>query len=137
MVVFGEMQEMGVISRKLFPACGSMCVCCPALRSRSRQPVKRYKKLIADIFPKSPVSMELYSLSLCSFGCVCILFSDSMMLWYDVAIANLFGFSCSCLQKWINDTSIRWAEQSYEQLDYHSSYVTQLNPYRLFYQMTS
>lgn len=80
LVVFGEMQEMGVISRKLFPACGSMCVCCPALRSRSRQPVKRYKKLIADIFPKSPVSMELYILSLCSFGCVCTLFSDSMML---------------------------------------------------------
>ncbi|KAK9673386.1 hypothetical protein RND81_12G164300 [Saponaria officinalis] len=48
------MQEMGVISRTLFPACESMCVCCPALRSRSRQPVKRYKKLIADIFPKSP-----------------------------------------------------------------------------------
>ncbi|KAG5046898.1 hypothetical protein JHK86_016304 [Glycine max] len=31
-----------------------MCVCCPALRSRSRQPVKRYRKLLADIFPKSP-----------------------------------------------------------------------------------
>ncbi|XP_073150707.1 protein SEMI-ROLLED LEAF 2 [Henckelia pumila] len=45
---------MGVISRKLFPACESMCVCCPALRSRSRQPVKRYKKLLAEIFPKSP-----------------------------------------------------------------------------------
>ncbi|KAI5658556.1 hypothetical protein M9H77_27349 [Catharanthus roseus] len=45
---------MGFISRKLFPACGNMCVCCPALRSRSRQPVKRYKKLLADIFPKSP-----------------------------------------------------------------------------------
>ncbi|KAH9627082.1 hypothetical protein KSS87_023770 [Heliosperma pusillum] len=45
---------MGVISRTLFPACESMCICCPALRSRSRQPVKRYKKLIADIFPKSP-----------------------------------------------------------------------------------
>ncbi|KAK4424539.1 protein SEMI-ROLLED LEAF 2 [Sesamum alatum] len=30
-----------------------MCVCCPALRSRSRQPVKRYKKLLAEIFPKS------------------------------------------------------------------------------------
>lgn len=44
---------MGIISRKIFPACGSMCVCCPALRSRSRQPVKRYKKLLADIFPKS------------------------------------------------------------------------------------
>lgn len=30
-----------------------MCICCPALRSRSRQPVKRYKKLLAEIFPKS------------------------------------------------------------------------------------
>ncbi|KAK8638609.1 hypothetical protein V6N13_137024 [Hibiscus sabdariffa] len=45
---------MGIISRKLFPACESMCVCCPALRSRSRQPVKRYKKLLSEIFPKSP-----------------------------------------------------------------------------------
>lgn len=48
--------RMGVISRKIFPACESMCVCCPALRSRSRQPVKRYKKLLAEIFPKTPVS---------------------------------------------------------------------------------
>lgn len=31
-----------------------MCICCPAMRSRSRQPVKRYKKLLAEIFPKSP-----------------------------------------------------------------------------------
>ncbi|TYH34672.1 hypothetical protein ES332_D13G141400v1 [Gossypium tomentosum] len=45
---------MGIISRKIFPACESMCVCCPALRSRSRQPVKRYKKLLSEIFPKSP-----------------------------------------------------------------------------------
>lgn len=44
---------MGVISRKLFPACGNMCICCPALRSRSRQPVKRYKKMLSEIFPKS------------------------------------------------------------------------------------
>ncbi|XP_068659378.1 protein SEMI-ROLLED LEAF 2 [Aristolochia californica] len=44
---------MGFISRRVLPACGSMCVCCPALRSRSRQPVKRYKKLLADIFPKA------------------------------------------------------------------------------------
>ncbi|RVW97824.1 Protein EFR3-like B [Vitis vinifera] len=49
-------EEMGFISRRIFPACGSMCVCCPALRSRSRQPVKRYKKLLAEIFPKSIVS---------------------------------------------------------------------------------
>ncbi|KAG9457865.1 hypothetical protein H6P81_002373 [Aristolochia fimbriata] len=46
-------QRMGIISRRVLPACGSMCVCCPALRSRSRQPVKRYKKLLADIFPKT------------------------------------------------------------------------------------
>ncbi|ERN02110.1 uncharacterized protein LOC18430213 [Amborella trichopoda] len=44
---------MGFISRRVFPVCGSICVCCPALRSRSRQPVKRYKKLLSDIFPKS------------------------------------------------------------------------------------
>ncbi|KAJ8447080.1 hypothetical protein Cgig2_022809 [Carnegiea gigantea] len=45
---------MGFISRKLSSACGTMCICCPAMRSRSRQPVKRYKKLVAEIFPKSP-----------------------------------------------------------------------------------
>ncbi|KAK6911653.1 hypothetical protein RJ641_023746 [Dillenia turbinata] len=44
---------MGVISRRIFPACANMCVCCPALRSRSRHPVKRYKKLLAEIFPRS------------------------------------------------------------------------------------
>lgn len=44
---------MGFISRKMIPAYDSMCVCCPALRSSSRQPVKRYKKLLAEIFPKS------------------------------------------------------------------------------------
>ncbi|KAI9162132.1 hypothetical protein LWI28_024165 [Acer negundo] len=41
----------GVISRQVLPACGSLCFFCPAMRARSRQPVKRYKKLIADIFP--------------------------------------------------------------------------------------
>ncbi|KAF8394670.1 hypothetical protein HHK36_020886 [Tetracentron sinense] len=44
---------MGYISRRILPVCGNMCVCCPAMRSRSRQPVKRYKKLLAEIFPKS------------------------------------------------------------------------------------
>ncbi|KAE8721026.1 cytochrome c oxidase subunit 5C [Hibiscus syriacus] len=36
-----------------------MCVCCPALRSRSRQPVKRYKKLLSEIFPKSTIAKYL------------------------------------------------------------------------------
>ncbi|XP_008443197.2 protein SEMI-ROLLED LEAF 2 isoform X1 [Cucumis melo] len=44
----------GVISRQVLPVCGSLCFFCPALRARSRQPVKRYKKLIADIFPRNP-----------------------------------------------------------------------------------
>lgn len=44
----------GVISRQVLPACGSLCFFCPAMRARSRQPVKRYKRLIADIFPRSP-----------------------------------------------------------------------------------
>ncbi|CAH2058461.1 unnamed protein product [Thlaspi arvense] len=43
----------GVISRQVLPVCGSLCILCPALRARSRQPVKRYKKLIADIFPRN------------------------------------------------------------------------------------
>ncbi|WOK94081.1 hypothetical protein Cni_G02783 [Canna indica] len=44
---------MGVMSRKVLPACGRLCFLCPSLRARSRQPVKRYKKLLADIFPRS------------------------------------------------------------------------------------
>ncbi|GAU21933.1 hypothetical protein TSUD_110730, partial [Trifolium subterraneum] len=44
---------MGVMSRRVVPACGNLCVFCPSLRARSRQPVKRYKKLIADILPRN------------------------------------------------------------------------------------
>ncbi|KAA8536735.1 hypothetical protein F0562_029213 [Nyssa sinensis] len=63
-------REMGFISRKIFPACGNICVCCPALRSRSRQPVKRYKKLVAEIFPKSldGPSSECKIVKLCEYA---------------------------------------------------------------------
>ncbi|EEF32756.1 conserved hypothetical protein [Ricinus communis] len=44
----------GVVSRQVLPACGSLCFFCPAMRARSRQPIKRYKKLIANIFPRNP-----------------------------------------------------------------------------------
>ncbi|CAK9238619.1 unnamed protein product [Sphagnum jensenii] len=44
---------MGLMSRKVLPVCGNMCVCCPALRARSRQPVKRYNMLLAEIYPKN------------------------------------------------------------------------------------
>uniref|UniRef100_A0A0E0KCU2 Uncharacterized protein n=1 Tax=Oryza punctata TaxID=4537 RepID=A0A0E0KCU2_ORYPU len=50
---------MGFMSTKLFPSCESMCVCCPALRPSSRRPVKRYKKLLAEIFPKTPIAKFL------------------------------------------------------------------------------
>ncbi|RID61074.1 hypothetical protein BRARA_E00248 [Brassica rapa] len=43
---------MGAFSRKVVPVCGRLCIICPGLRPRSRQAVKRYKKLIADIFPR-------------------------------------------------------------------------------------
>lgn len=43
-----------MISRKVLPVCGSLCYFCPALRARSRQPVKRYKKILAEIFPRTP-----------------------------------------------------------------------------------
>ncbi|VFQ91258.1 unnamed protein product [Cuscuta campestris] len=36
------------------PACDQLCVFCPAMRPRSRHPLKRYKKMLADIFPRTP-----------------------------------------------------------------------------------
>ncbi|CAI9277592.1 unnamed protein product [Lactuca saligna] len=44
---------MGVMSRRVLPVCSNLCIFCPSMRARSRQPVKRYKKLLADIFPRS------------------------------------------------------------------------------------
>ncbi|XP_020114985.1 uncharacterized protein LOC109728855 isoform X2 [Ananas comosus] len=44
---------MGVIARKVFPVCESLCFLCPSLGVRSRHPVKRYKKLLAEIFPRT------------------------------------------------------------------------------------
>uniref|UniRef100_A0A0D9VT81 Uncharacterized protein n=1 Tax=Leersia perrieri TaxID=77586 RepID=A0A0D9VT81_9ORYZ len=46
---------MGFMSAKF----ESMCVCCPALRPTSRRAVKRYKKLLAEIFPKTPIAKFL------------------------------------------------------------------------------
>lgn len=66
----GWLREMGFISRKIYPACESMCVCCPALRPSSRRPVKRYKKLLAEIFPKTNVRFFLWFLLLTLFPVV-------------------------------------------------------------------
>ncbi|CAN1815914.1 Protein SEMI-ROLLED LEAF 2 [Linum perenne] len=45
---------MGAVARTIFPVCESLCFFCPTLRTRSRHPLKRYKNLLADIFPRSP-----------------------------------------------------------------------------------
>ncbi|KAK3166230.1 hypothetical protein QOZ80_1AG0043130 [Eleusine coracana subsp. coracana] len=50
---------MGVMSRRVLPACSSLCYLCPSLRARSRQPVKRYKKIIADIYQLPPITEYL------------------------------------------------------------------------------
>lgn len=63
----------GVVSRQVLPACGSLCFFCPGLRARSRQPVKRYKKLIADIFPKNQVRLS-------SKGCLLLVFQVCCLL---------------------------------------------------------
>ncbi|PIN14084.1 putative transmembrane protein cmp44E [Handroanthus impetiginosus] len=44
---------MGAMSKRMMPVCDSLCICCPAMRPRSRHPVKRYKQLLADIYPKN------------------------------------------------------------------------------------
>ncbi|KAL1202154.1 Protein SEMI-ROLLED LEAF 2 [Cardamine amara subsp. amara] len=44
---------MGVMSRRVLPACGNLCFFCPSLRARSRHPVKRYKQMLAQIFPRN------------------------------------------------------------------------------------
>lgn len=46
---------MGVISRRVVPVCAELaCFPCPRLRARSKKPLKRYKKLLNNIYPKSP-----------------------------------------------------------------------------------
>jgi len=42
------------MSRRVLPACSSLCYFCPSLRARSRQPVKRYKKIISEIYQLPP-----------------------------------------------------------------------------------
>lgn len=51
--------KMGVMSRRVVPACGNLCFFCPSMRASSRQPVKRYKKILSEIFPRSQVNFWL------------------------------------------------------------------------------
>lgn len=71
---------MGVMSRRVVPACGNLCFFCPSMRARSRQPVKRYKKLLAEIFPRNQASY------------VGIVFVYLLLIWYDVAHSILLDY---------------------------------------------
>ncbi|KAL7175295.1 hypothetical protein ACSBR2_028992 [Camellia fascicularis] len=56
--------KMGVMLRRVLPICGKICFFYPSLRARSRQPVKRYKNLLADIFPRSQRDVDMDNLLL-------------------------------------------------------------------------
>jgi hypothetical protein len=75
---------MGVMSRRVVPACGSLCFFCPSLRARSRQPVKRYKKLLADILPRNQVICYVFHGSLL---CLCKYFYGFSMIWKDTELS--------------------------------------------------
>lgn len=54
-VYLTDWKKMDVVVKPvMMPAIDTLCICCPAMRPRSRHPVKRYKKLLADIFPRAP-----------------------------------------------------------------------------------
>ena len=74
---------MGVISRRVLPVCGSICIFCPSLRARSRQPVKRYKKLLTDIFPRNQVKFAIFFLLASEF---CII--AFVVVW----LMSFFGY---------------------------------------------
>lgn len=78
--------KMGVMSRRVVPVCGNLCCyVCPALRASSRQPVKRYKKLLADIFPRNQVRFSAYLLhfiSDISFLCYIFELQTYLALWF-------------------------------------------------------
>ena len=57
------------MSRRVLPACSSLCYFCPSLRARSRQPVKRYKKIISEIYQLPPVCPILLFFLFCNWMC--------------------------------------------------------------------
>ncbi|KAL7207589.1 hypothetical protein ACSBR1_029521 [Camellia fascicularis] len=58
--------KMGVMSRRVLTICGKICFFYPSLRARSIQPVKRYKNLLADIFPRSQRSVGMTFCNSCA-----------------------------------------------------------------------
>lgn len=87
-------RSMGVVSRTVFPVCESLCCFCPALRARSRHPVKRYKHLLADIFPRSQVLFCLLFPSIYHFTFPCNITKTCLVLvsyWQNMSFIGIVG----------------------------------------------
>lgn len=89
--------KMGVMSRRVLPVCGNLCFFCPSLRARSRQPVKRYKKLLAEIFPRSQVILLPALFVFIDSSCVMFPFGHGRMIdpWI-LTISAFLSSSSSC-----------------------------------------
>lgn len=101
----------GVISRQVLPACGSLCFFCPSLRARSRQPVKRYKKLIANIFPRNQVcAFQVF----CKFAPFFLTFDDQswLMIVYVKGLIEFFPLLVHLHICYFIMQSCRWAKFS-------------------------
>ncbi|KAI8010385.1 Protein ACCELERATED CELL DEATH 6 [Camellia lanceoleosa] len=58
--------KMGVMLRRVLAICGIVCFFYPSLWARSRQSVKRYNNLLADIFPRSQRSVGVTFCNSCA-----------------------------------------------------------------------
>lgn len=85
------------MSRRVLPVCGNLCFFCPSLRARSRQPVKRYKKLLAEIFPRSQVILLPALFVFIDSSCVMFPFGHGRMIdpWI-LTISAFLSSSSSC-----------------------------------------
>lgn len=99
---------MGVVSRQVLPFCGSLCFFCPSMRARSRQPVKRYKKLLADIFPRSQVTFFLTKFDYIFI--VGSVYDGKLKDYVNFENANLFGFMVTTISSmvWIRFTVLNF-----------------------------
>lgn len=70
------------MSRKVLPVADSLCYFCPSMRTRSRQPVKRYKKLLAEIFRISPVGFFFMAMGINSYPAICFSFHIAYLVDY-------------------------------------------------------
>ena len=65
-------------------ACGNLCYFCPGLTTRSRMPVKRYKKILAEIFPRAQVWSLLHPFYFCQVWPCCRFHCCGSIYWLSM-----------------------------------------------------